>query len=344
MATPKKLPSGNWRVQVFSHMDGDKKVYKSFTAHTKAEASRLAATFQENRDLRVCDLTVGSCVDQYIAAKTGTLSPTTIRGYLSHRENIRPIEKIRLSSLTSNVLQSFVSDLSETLSPKSVKNIYTLLMSSVAVYDERRFRVTLPQAIPHDYATPTDEEVNLLLKHADDDTRLCIILAAVGTLRRGEICALEYSDVLYDFNAVWVHRDMIRDIKEGWIIKDIPKTSDSIRRVQYPKEVIDMIGHGTGRIYKETPDYLTKQFVKLRDKLGMKCRFHDLRHYAASTMHAIGVPDQYIMERGGWSGDRVLKAVYRNTLSDKKDAFTAQTNEYFSKNITRNITRQKKKA
>lgn len=344
MATPKKLPSGNWRVQVYSHTDGGKKKYKSFTASTKAEAARMAAEYQSNRELRVSDITIGSCVDQYIKAKTGTLSPTTIRGYLSHRENIRLIENLRLSCLTSNDLQSFVSALSETLSPKSVKNIYTLLMSSISVYDERRFRVTLPHAIPHDYATPTDAEVNLLLDYANDEMRLCIILAAVGTLRRGEICALEYSDILYDFNAIWVHRDMIRDIKEGWLIKEIPKTSDSIRRVHYPKEVIDMIGHGTGRIYRETPDYLTKQFVKLRDSLGLKCRFHDLRHYAASTMHAIGVPDQYIMERGGWSSDRVLKAVYRNTLTDKSDSFTAKTNEYFTKNITRNITRKKKKA
>ena len=40
MATPKKLPSGKWRVQVFSHMDGGRKVYKSFTASTKAEREK----------------------------------------------------------------------------------------------------------------------------------------------------------------------------------------------------------------------------------------------------------------------------------------------------------------
>ena len=40
-------------------------------------------------------------------------------------------------------------------------------------------------------------------------------------------------------------------------------------------------------------------------------RFHDFRHYSASIMHAIGIPDQYIMARGGWKTDTVLKAVYR---------------------------------
>ena len=44
-------------------------------------------------------------------------------------------------------------------------------------------------------------------------------------------------------------------------------------------------------------------------------RFHDLRHYAASTMHAIGVPDQYIMQRGGWSSGKTLKA-YEEKYTD----------------------------
>ena len=47
---------------------------------------------------------------------------------------------------------------------------------------------------------------------------------------------------------------------------------------------------------------------------GPKFRFHDLRHYCASIMHAIGIPDQYIMSRGGWSSDNVMKAVYRNVI------------------------------
>ena len=120
----------------------------------------------------------------------------------------------------------------------------------------------------------------------------------------------------------------------------MPKTSKSVRRIILPKEVIKMIGHGTGRIYKYNPNTLTKRFCYLRDKLGLQCRFHDLRHYAASIMHAIGVPDQYIMERGGWSSDRVLKDVYRNTLSDQMKVYTKKTNDFFSENITRNITQE----
>ena len=47
-------------------------------------------------------------------------------------------------------------------------------------------------------------------------------------------------------------------------------------------------------------------------------RFHDLRHYQASILHAMGVPDKYIMERGGWKTDSTLKNIYQHTMSDKR--------------------------
>lgn len=54
-----------------------------------------------------------------------------------------------------------------------------------------------------------------------------------------------------------------------------------------------------GRLIKATPDQITHRFLRAIKSSGLPpFRFHDLRHYAASIMHAIGVPDQYIMQRG----------------------------------------------
>ena len=46
-------------------------------------------------------------------------------------------------------------------------------------------------------------------------------------------------------------------------------------------------------------------------------------------MHAIGIPDQYIMARGGWKTDKVLKAVYRNVIADEEKKFTEKINSHF---------------
>lgn len=58
-------------------------------------------------------------------------------------------------------------------------------------------------------------------------------------------------------------------------------------------------------------------------------RFHDLRHYSASIQHALGIPDAYIMQRGGWKNDGVLKQVYRHTLEEKTAEMNRKVNGYF---------------
>lgn len=341
MAKAKKLASGSWRVQVFSHfetVDGQKKArYRSFTAPTKAEAEMLASQFaNDKKRYSRANLTVSEAVQKYIQAKEGVLSPATIRTYEQiSKSHLTKIGPIMIDSLTSSDLQNWISTLSATLSAKTVKNVYGLVVSAVSLYTEKSFKVTLPTRQATQYNIPTDADVSLLIKEARPDLKLAITLAAVGTLRRGEICALKYKDVLPDFSGIYVHSDMVLDKNKKWIHKDMPKTSDSVRRIELPKKVMDMIGTGEPEDYviQSTPAAISDAFSRLRTRLGMSCRFHDLRHYAASILHAIGVPDQYIMERGGWSTDGTLKAVYRNTLSDKSKQFSDKANDYFGKNL-----------
>ena len=82
MAVPKKLPSGNWNVRVFSHMENGRPKYVSFTAPTKAEANRLASEFMcEKKDLKSGDMTIKKAISEYIRVKENVLSPSTIREY-----------------------------------------------------------------------------------------------------------------------------------------------------------------------------------------------------------------------------------------------------------------------
>lgn len=334
MAEPKySSKSKTWTGLVYSHTEpSGKRKYQSITAPTKREWKRLEAEFKANRKGKTAkDMTIGDCVEQYISSKEGVLSPATIATYRNHQKRIRPIDDIRVSVIDSADAQYFVSQLACELKPKTVRNVYTFLKDCIAmVDDDKRFKVTLPATVPIEYNIPTDGQVAQLMDTANDLMRLCIALAAFGTLRRGEICALEYSDVLYDFDAVFIHRSIVKDQHGQWIRKEMPKTSGSVRRVVLSKEVIEMIGYGEGTIVGINPGALTRRFIDLRNKLGFKCRFHDLRHYSASTMHAMGIPDKYIMERGGWTDDKVLKAVYQNVLPDRAKLFTERINDHFS--------------
>ena len=85
--TPKKkknqLPSGSYRVQVYSHADADgKKHYKSCTAPCKKLAQAAANDWLAKRDAGIetpDDLTVCEAITRYVNVKKGVLSPSTLK-------------------------------------------------------------------------------------------------------------------------------------------------------------------------------------------------------------------------------------------------------------------------
>lgn len=331
MAKIEKLPSGKYRTRVY---DRYTKRQKSFTANTKADLKRMVSEWEYlNDDTR--DKTIKEIVDQYIEDRSSVLSPSTLRAYVQMQKNIKPIEHYSAKQIKSEDLQRFVNELSKTLKPKTVKNIYGLVSSALNVfYPNKAINVRLPQIKPTESSLPSSKDIELLLEYAHPELKKAILLASVGTMRRGEIAALTYGDI--DGCTIHVHADIVQDKNNKWIYKDMPKTSESDRYIEYPLEVIKELGEGLPdeRIIKfANPEMITQYFIVLRNKLGMNCRFHDLRHYAASIMHAIGIPDQYIMARGGWKSDRVLKSVYRNVIEEARKTNEQKINDYFSKNL-----------
>ena len=59
------------------------------------------------------------------------------------------------------------------------------------------------------------------------------------------------------------------------------------------------------------------------------CLFVCFRHLNASVMLMLGVPDKYAMERGGWSTNATLKAVYQHTFSDERKRVDEQIDGFF---------------
>ncbi len=339
MATPRKLPSGNWRVRVYDYTDeSNVRHYRSFTAATRKDCAYMAAEFSQNKNrIDAGDLTVAEAIDEYIRVKSEVLSHSTIRGYKTQRKNYyKSIENIRIRTLTTPTVQEWVNKLAEKLSPKTISNINGLLMAALAMFaPELRINVTLPRKIPSKRYTPSDSDVKALLDAIDDDELyLAVLLAAFGPLRRGELCALESTDI--DGNHITTSKCMVKDFEGVWHVEPRPKTDASFRTVDFPEFVIKYIPDKEGRIFTCNPDNITNQFHRTILKNNLHpFRFHDLRHYAASIMHAIGVPDQYIMQRGGWATDGIMKTVYRDTIDEQTIKMNQKINQHFSelKNI-----------
>lgn len=307
MANAKMLPSGSWRVRIFSHCEGKKRVYKSFTGKTKRDAERMAAEWSLKRTGADSRQSVSESVEIYISSRNGLVSPSTLRAYRSYlKHHIDDIGEMPKDDIDLPRVQAWISSMSKELKPKTVKEIVSLVQSAIG----RKLMVTTPLPSQMEQHTPTDDEVKDILDRASEPMKVAILLASFCSLRRGEICALTDKD--FRNGTVRVSKTMVRDVTGDWIIK-APKTPGSIRTVPVPEEIMKMIGKG--KVVPWTPDMLTKKFLKLTDN---QFRFHDLRHYYASTAHYLGVPDAYIMANGGWKTDSVMKRVYREALEDKK--------------------------
>jgi integrase len=274
------------------------------------------------------DLTIKEAIAGYISLKEKVLSPSTIRGYKANEKHFDVLSNVRLSKLDNKTAQGFINTLSAELSPKSVKNIYALLTSAVSMYaPDMVLRVTLPQQAKRLKKAPSEADVDKIYEASTGELKKAIFLGVLG-LRRGEICAVEYSDI--EDNLLHIHRDIVRG-PDGWELKEIPKTSESERYVLLPDNFREILGDGEGKIVDRCPGTITHNFHALAASFGYDLHLHDLRHYFVSMAHAMGIPDQYIMAMGGWKSDHVMKSVYRNSMDDLEKKYREEYAKRISK-------------
>lgn len=347
MATAKKLPSGSWRCQVYSHTeesiqpDGSvkkKRIYKSFTSDIPGpkgkrmaeQAASMWAAEKENTN-SVQNITFGEALNRYIESREAVLSPRTIMDYKRIRKNeLQSIMNIKIALITQEDIQKAVNIEAQNHSPKTVRNSHGLISAVLRIYRPNfALNTALPKKARPNIYVPSDAEIRQLLSAVSGtDMELPILLAAFGPMRRGEICALSSDDI--SGNIVHVCKNMVINSERKWIIKT-PKSYAGDRYIDYPDFVADKWSGRTGRIVYLTPDAITNRFNRLlRNNDIPHFRFHDLRHYSASIQHALGIPDSYIMQRGGWGNDGTLKSVYRHVLEDKTKQMDHMANNYFS--------------
>lgn len=342
MATAKKLKSGSWRCLVYDCTDeSGKRHYKSFTSDDpspkgKRKAELMAAQYAMGKKQPKKDnnyLTLNDAYSNYINSRSNVLSPSTIREYkLLTNNSFADLMNANIYTITQEDIQTAINKESLNCSPKTVRNKHGLLSSVMKMYrPDFSLTTTLPQKQKPQLYIPTDNEVKVIIDSAehDEDMLIAILLAAFGPMRRSEICGLKDTDIKNGI--IHVKRAVVLDENHNWV----EKTTKSIagdRFIPLPDFVLAKISHKKGNIVKLHPNNITDRFETILIHAGLPhFRFHDLRHYSASIQHALGISDAYIMQRGGWGNDAVLKNVYRHALRDKTDEMNQIANDHFSK-------------
>lgn len=354
-----RLPSGTWRARVYIGKVNGVSKYQPFTGDTRKEAEMLAMEFQiefkkdpvkalmkygvepseapvEAPKISYEEMTVGQAIDAYIDNLDGVASATTIRRYRKDRiKFFGQIMDIQLKDLQQPVIQTAVSSESKRYAPKSIHCAHGLLSAALSMYKpDFVLKTNLPPIPEPDLHIPEEADVKRLLQKIEGKwLEVAVLLGACAGMRRSEICGLKFSDINLEKNTVQVRRTVVKDENGKWVVQERTKTVKSKREIELPGFIIAKMWNQPREsefVVPVKPDTVSKEFIDTRNALGLKCRFHDLRHYNASIMLALNVPDKYAMERMGYSTPATLKKVYQHTMAGKRAEVNSMINSHMN--------------
>lgn len=309
-----KLPSGSYRIRKMYKG----KIYSVTFEHkpTQKEAMQAMAEELDKVQEKHTSMTFKTACEKYIESKRNVLSPSTITGYnaIVRQISVLFLQK-NIHDITALDVQIEINRMAEKCSPKTVRNYHGFISAVLGVFcPNLKICTTLPQKLKNEPYIPSDDDVRRILEHArGTEYEIPIILACYG-MRRSEICALTLDDLTGD--TLIINKAKVINENKEWVIKTT-KTTASTREVIIPIDIADKIRE-KGYIYNGYPNCITKYLERIEKELEMPhFPMHKLRHYFASKMSAMNVPEADIMRMGGWETDHVMKGVYRHSMEDK---------------------------
>lgn len=309
-----KLPSGSYRIRKMYKRQMYTVVF-DYKPTQKEAVQAIAAELDKVRE-RERNMTFESAAKEYIESKRNILSPSTIRGYNSIIKCMSPdfLNK-NIHDLTTFDIQIEINKLSKKHSPKTIRNHHGFISAVLGTFRPNlKLNTTLPQKVKNEPYIPSDEDIRKILEYAAGTKfEIPIVLACYG-MRRSEICALTLDDIGGD--VVRITKALVQDENKKWITKTT-KTTASTREIVIPEEIVQKI-QSQGYIYNGHPNSITCFLSRAQESLNIPhFSIHKLRHYFASKMSAMNVPEENIMRFGGWETDYVMKGVYRHALKDE---------------------------
>jgi integrase len=169
------------------------------------------------------------------------------------------------------------------------------------------------------------------------------MLAALTGMRRGELCALRWSDVDLGAGVVHVTRSMV--VVPNGLAEKSTKTdrgrsvaldpvgvallsqhkSRTDRWIESAGKTPPVDGFVFSPFVEDTtpfrPDNVTSFFIRVRNEVGAsQVRLHDLRHFTATQLIGAGVDVRTVAGRLGHSDPSVTLRVYSHALEERDRA------------------------
>lgn len=340
---------GIWRLRVMSN---GKQVQETFRGTEAAARRALGKLAQKPPTPKRDQRTVADLMERYVAhIEARGRSPRTVD------EARRAIDKriaprfghLPVTELTGERIDAaYTVWLAEGLASATVHRLGSVLSSALTLafrwgwidYSPAA-RATAPTAkSARKLVIPTPAEVADLIHAAegvDPVLAAAIVLSFVTGARRGELCALRWSDVDLDAGTVRIERSMSQS--RSGVAEKSTKTGrgrtvaiddralailrrhqawqvDLSHQAESPLVADPYVLSGNANAGRPmTPSKITDRFIELRDRVGVQgVRFHDLRHANATEQIAAGIPVPVVSARLGHANASMTLDRYAHAL------------------------------
>lgn len=208
-------------------------------------------------------------------------------------------------------------------------------------------------------STLTDDSTAALLGKLSNE-RLClpVLIAALTGMRRGEILALRWQDVYLACEKPYLVVARTLEQTRDAVRFKYPKSQKSSRRISLPEMLADALrSHreeqkrnaailgdayidtdlicclADGSIWK--PNTFASTYCRRMKALGVRIRFHDLRHTHASQLLQLNIHPKIVSERLGHSTIKLTLDTYSHVLPSMQDEAAVAANAAIEKAIGR---------
>ena len=361
--TKRKRKDGVWELRVYVGRDPEtgnpRQISRTFHGGARAADDALRDLVERYREGRPDGIgnTFTQLLDRWLKeCERLDLSPTTMRTYRAQIEQtIRPaLGKVELSRLTAKQLDDLYGAMKERgASPKTIRNHHAIISS--ALHQAVRWgwlrenvaeRAKPPRLTQNRVKAPSVEVVRSIIEAAEErDPRLAplLMLGALTGLRRGELCALRWTDVHLDTGELDVARSVV--VVPGGLAEKSTKTGRE-RRVALDRVAVALLEQHHDQVdgwAREAevlladdafvfspevdgskpfrPDNVTGFFIRVRDGLGLEgVRLHDLRHFTATQLIGANVDIRTVAGRLGHSDASLTLRVYSHVIEERDRA------------------------
>ena len=320
---PRRLPSGNWFIQL--RLGGESVPVTEASRAQCLNAARLIKAeylagkgVQKRKAPPAPDMTLRELLDAYIRKYRPVLSPSTVGGYATIRDTrFQGVMDEKLRDVKD--WQKVINEETQLVAPKTLINAWSLVCSSMRAAKLPVPEVTLPQPIKKTRPWLTSEEILRFVEAVKGSGYEIPIFLALHGLRRSELMALTWDRVDLKNGVIRVEGAVVRNADGKFVFKETNKETDSRRQVPVMiPELLEslkavpkadrkgnVVTCHIGRPYKVINRICEREGLPL---VGV----HGLRHSFASLGHHVGVPEQEMQLLGGWKDAGTMHRIYEH--------------------------------